>query len=101
MEKKGVKRSIELTQIVPHVHLSAQRANFDDGLTQKVVRLPLELLLHAGLDVIVLVPHSHLDAVRGVVAFAVGTVADKSATATKHTFITTDDHNLWTKVRTD
>lgn len=67
-----------LTQIVPHVHLSAQRADLDDGLAQEVVGLPLELLLHAGLDVVVLVPHSHLDAVRGVVAFAGGAEPHKS-----------------------
>ena len=58
------------TQIVPDVHLSAQRSDLDDGLTQEVVRLPLELLLHARLDVVVLVPHAHLDAVRRVVALA-------------------------------
>lgn len=85
IKKKGIKCCIGPTQIVPHVHLSAQRADLDDGLAQKVVRLPLELLLHARLDVVVLVPHSHLDAVRGVVALAGGTEAHKSATATKHT----------------
>lgn len=59
----------KLTQIVPDVHLSAQGADLDDSLTEEVVRLPLELLLHARLNVVVLVPHTHLDAVWGVVTF--------------------------------
>lgn len=62
--------ALPLTQVVPDVHLSAQGADLDDGLAEEVVRLPLELLLHAGLDVVVLVPHSHLDAVGGVVTLA-------------------------------
>lgn len=79
----GMKCCIGLTQIVPHIHLAAQRADLDDGLTQEVVGLPLELLLHARLDVVVLVPHSHFDAVRGVVALAGGTEKHESAKATK------------------
>lgn len=77
--------SVGLTQIVPHVHLSAQRADLDDGLAQEVVGLALELLFHARLDVVVLVPHSHLDAVRGVVALAAETETRQSATATYYT----------------
>lgn len=84
-----------LTQVVPHVHLATQRADLDDGLAQEVVRLPLKLLLHAGLDVVVLVPHSHLDAVRGVVAFAKGTEQRQSVAAriimTTHLFFKTEN----------
>lgn len=61
--------SIQLTQIVPDIHLSAQSADLDDGLTKEIIGLPLELLLHAGLDVIILIPNTHLDAVWGVVTF--------------------------------
>lgn len=61
----------EPTQVVPDIHLSAQRSDLYDGLTQEVVRLPFEVLLHPGLDVVVLVPHSDLDAIGGVVTFAV------------------------------
>lgn len=62
--------SVRLTQIVPDIHLSAQSADLDDRLTKEVIGLPLELLLHAGLDVVILIPNAHLDAVRGVVTFA-------------------------------
>lgn len=58
------------TKIVPDVHLSAERADLDDGLAQEIIRLAFEMLLHPRLDVVVLVPHAHLDAVGGVVAFA-------------------------------
>lgn len=59
----------QLTQIVPDVHLSAESADLDDSLTEEVIWLPLELLLHTRFDVVVLVPYSHLDAVWGVVTF--------------------------------
>lgn len=59
-----------LTQVVPDVHLPTQRAHLDDGLPQEVVGLALQPLLDAGLDVIVLIPDSHFDAVRGVMALA-------------------------------
>ena len=52
-----------LTQVVPDVHLSAEGPDLDDALAQEVIRLPLQTLLHAGLDVIVLVPHTHFDPV--------------------------------------
>lgn len=58
------------TEIVPDVHLSAERADLDDGLAQEIVRFTFEMLLHPRLDVVVLVPHAHLDAVGGVVTFA-------------------------------
>lgn len=48
-----------LTQVVPDVHLSAERSDLDDGLSQEVVRLSFETLLHTGLNIIVLIPHSH------------------------------------------
>jgi len=63
------RETVQLTQIVPDVHLSAQSADLDDGLAEEVVRLPFELLLYARLNVVVLVPHAHLDAVGGVVTF--------------------------------
>lgn len=52
-----------LTQVVPDVHFSTQRSNFDDTLTQEIIRLPLQTLLHSGLDVIVFVPNPNFDAV--------------------------------------
>lgn len=61
--------SIQLTQIVPDIHFSAQSADLDDSLTEEVIGLPLELLLHPGLDVVILIPNTHLDAVWGVVTF--------------------------------
>lgn len=57
-----------LTQVVPDVHLSTQRPDFDDTLAQEVIRLPLETLLHPRLDVVVLVPYAHFDPVGGIVA---------------------------------
>lgn len=60
---------IQLTQIVPDVHLSAQSADLDDSLTKEVIWLPLELLLHTRLYIVVLIPNSHLDAVWRVVTF--------------------------------
>lgn len=54
---------IQLTQIVPDVHLSTQSSDLDDGLAKKVIGLPLEFLLHTRLNVVVLIPHTHLDAV--------------------------------------
>lgn len=66
------------TQIVPDVHFAAERAHLDDGLAQEVVRLALEMLLHPRLDVVVLVPHAHLDAVGGVVALAAWAQAEES-----------------------
>lgn len=35
-----------LTQVVPDVHFSAQRSDFDDALAQEIVRFPLQTLLH-------------------------------------------------------
>src|SRR4029434_6446804 len=46
-----------LAKVIPDVHLSTEGAHLDDGLTQEVVRLSLEALLHPRLDVIILVPH--------------------------------------------
>lgn len=60
------------TQIVPNIHLSAERANLDDGLAQEVVGLALEVLLHPWLDVVIFIPNAHLYSVGSVVAFAVG-----------------------------
>ncbi len=60
------------TQVVPDVHLAGQRAHLDDGLSQEVVRLSRQFLPQLRLEVVVLVPDSHLDAVRRVVALAVG-----------------------------
>lgn len=34
------------TQVVPDVHLSTQSSDLNDALTQKVIRLPLQTLLH-------------------------------------------------------
>lgn len=59
----------KLTQVVPNVHLPAQSPDFNDGLAQEVIALTFEPLLHARLDVVVLVPHTNLDAVGRVVAF--------------------------------
>jgi len=59
-----------VTEVVPDVHLPAQGPDLDDRLAQEVIRLPLEALLDAGLDVIVFVPDADLDAVRGVMALA-------------------------------
>ena len=60
-------------QVVPHVHFAGQSAHLDDGLAEEVVRLPGQLLAQLGLEVIVLVPHAHLDAVGRVVALAATT----------------------------
>jgi hypothetical protein len=57
-------------QVVPHVHLAGQRAHLDDGLAEEVVRLPGQLLAQFGLEVVVLIPHAHLDAVGRVVTLA-------------------------------
>lgn len=54
----------KLTQVVPNVHLSAQSAHFNNGLTQEVITLTFEPLFHTRLDVVILVPHTNLDAVR-------------------------------------
>lgn len=67
----GEKNKKKLTQIVPDVHLAAQRPHLDDTLAQEVVRLPLETLLHSRLDVVVLIPYTHFDPVGGVVALTV------------------------------
>ena len=45
--------------------------HLDDGLAEEVVALPRQLLPQLRLEVVVLVPDAHLDAVRRVVAFAV------------------------------
>ena len=62
----------ELTQVVPNVHLPTERPDLNDGLAQEVIALSLEPLLHARLDVVVLVPDTHLDPVGGVVALTGG-----------------------------
>lgn len=60
---------IPLTQIVPDIHLSAQSADLNNSLAQEVIRLSLELLLYSRLDIIIFIPHTHLDPVRRVVTF--------------------------------
>lgn len=57
-----------LLQIVPHVHLAAERAHLDDGLAQKVVGLARQLLHEFRSYVVVFVPHAHFDAIARVVA---------------------------------
>lgn len=64
---------ISLTEIIPDVHLSAQSADLDNSLTEEVVWLTLEFLFHTRLNVIILIPHSHLDAVWGVVTLTAQT----------------------------
>lgn len=59
-----------LTQVVPDIHLSAQRSDLNDALTQEVIRLSLQTLLYPRLDVIVFVPDTHLDSVWRIVALA-------------------------------
>lgn len=61
------------TQVVPDVHLSAQSSDLNDALTQKVIGLPLQTLLHTRLDVIVFIPNPQLDTVRWIVALAAET----------------------------
>lgn len=58
-----------LTQVVPDVHFSAQRSNFNDALAEEIVRFPFETLLHSRLDVVILIPHTHFNSVGGIVAF--------------------------------
>lgn len=52
-----------LTQVVPDVHFSAQRSDFNDALAQEIIRFPLQSLLHPRLDVVILIPHTHFDSV--------------------------------------
>lgn len=52
-----------LTQVVPHVHLSAQSSDFDDALAQEIIRFPFETLFHPRLDIVILIPHTHFDSV--------------------------------------
>lgn len=66
------------TQVVPDVHLSTQSSDLDDALTQEVVGLPLQALLHPWLDVIVFIPDPQLDAIWRVVALAVATGGKRS-----------------------
>lgn len=39
-------RGLFHTQVVPDVHLSTQSPDLNDALAQKVIRLPLQALLH-------------------------------------------------------
>lgn len=59
-----------LLQIVPDVHLAAERPDLDDGLSEKIVALPRQLLPQLRLQVIILVPHSNLDSIGRIVALA-------------------------------
>lgn len=43
---KGSNTRKTLTQVVPDVHFSAQRPDFDDALAQEIIRFPLQTLLH-------------------------------------------------------
>lgn len=60
-----------LTQIVPDIHLSTECPNLNDGLTKEIIRLSLQSLFHSGFDVIILIPHTYLDAIGRVVALTV------------------------------
>lgn len=71
-QAEGCAPSTALTQVVPDVHLPAQCPHLDDGLAQEVVRLPLEALLDAGFDVIILIPDTDFDAVGGIMALTAG-----------------------------
>lgn len=53
-----------LLEIVPHIHLARQRSHLDDCLTQEVVGLSRELLTKLRLEIVVLVPNAHFDAIR-------------------------------------
>lgn len=57
-----------LTQVVPDVHFSTQRSNFNYTLAQEIIRFPLETLLHPWLDIIILIPHTYFNSVWGIVA---------------------------------
>lgn len=65
-----------LTQVVPDIHLATQGPNFNDGLAKEIIGLSLEPLLYSGLDVIILIPHTHLNAVRGIVALTAREVGE-------------------------
>lgn len=51
-------------------------AHLNYGLAEEIIALPGQLLPQFGLDVVVLVPHSHLDSVAGVVTLAAGAVIE-------------------------
>lgn len=54
------------------------------------------MLLHPRLDVIVLVPHAHLDAVRGIVTFAV-TQKTMASGQNNHTDTVNNEFNQWSE----
>lgn len=60
-----------LTQIIPDIHLSTQRSNFNDSLAKEIIRLSLQPLLYSGFDVIILIPHTYLNSIGRVVALTV------------------------------
>lgn len=62
---------VKRTEIVPDVHLSAQHAHLDDGLTQEIIRFFLKVLLHSGLYIIIFIPHTDFDTVCGIMTLAV------------------------------
>lgn len=66
------------TQVVPDVHLSTESSDLNDALTQKVIGLPLQALLHPWLDVIIFIPDPQLDAIWRVVALAAETGGTRS-----------------------
>lgn len=79
-----------LTEVVPHIHFSAQSANFNDCLPQEIIRLAFQPLLDTRLDVIIFIPHSHLDPVRGIMALTANKRKCnlKSAQCSQHLFTT-------------
>ena len=58
-----------LLQVVPDVHLAGQSPHLNDRLAQEVIRFSRQLLAQFGLEVVVLVPDTHFDPIRRVVAF--------------------------------
>lgn len=46
------------------------RAHLDDSLAEEIIRFSGEFLPHLGLEVVILVPDSHFDPVRRIVALA-------------------------------
>lgn len=54
----------KLTKVVPDIHFSAEGSDLDNALTQKVIRFPLQTLLHTRLYIVIFIPHTQFNAVR-------------------------------------
>ena len=58
-------------QIIPHIHLTRQSTHFNYSLSKEIVRFSCQFLSQFRLQIIIFIPNSDFNTIRGVVTFTI------------------------------